>query len=130
MKKFQGHLKLIVIISFSLLLLDTQNGKAQDCLAKLKQFNTVQTGIPSAKIKEYEHCVATLTPQSNKDLLVQCYNKLIRFYDDENNNTKVNDYKSKLGNLTARGNGAAKPRNDSTPAINPKKDTSRKKGQH
>ena len=130
MKNFIKIFKSFVCILFTLLLSGTQHAKAQDCLAKLKQFNTAQSGVPSAKITEYEGCVTTLAQQGNKDvdLLIKCYNKLIKFYDDQNNNTKVNYYKSKLQQLSSHAPKPstkipAKQHKDTTPLTNRKKDT-------
>ncbi len=100
MKNFAGNLKSFLFTLLTLFLLNTQLVKAQDCMAKLKQFNTIETGIPFAKITEYQNCVSALSQQSNKDLLMECYHKLIRYYGDHDNTDKVKEYTASLEKLS------------------------------
>ncbi len=109
MKNFTASSKLFICILFILFLLNTQYAKAQsrgqNCPENVISMNKIQTGIPSARITEYEDCVAYLdgTPQSktnNKDLLKDCYNKLIIYYGALDKETKVNEYKVKLSSIS------------------------------
>ena len=134
MKNFAKILKSFACILFTLFLLGTQQAKAQDCLAKLKEFNKVETGIPSARITEYEDCVTSLAKKGNKnqDLLKECYNKLIKSYDAKNNTNNVNEYKLKLQQLSSPAprplvKTPPKQNKNTTPLSNKKKDSLPKK---
>ncbi len=108
MKSFLTNSRLLTCILFAFFLLNTQFAKAQskvqNCAANLISMNKIPNGIPSARITEYEDCVASLdeTPQSktnNKGLLNDCYNKLISYFGALDKETKVNEYKAKLRSL-------------------------------
>jgi hypothetical protein len=101
MKNIIGSTRIFFSILFIFSLLNTQNAKAQDCVPTLKQLNKIATGIPAARIQEYEYCVANLdgsepSRTNNKDLLKICYIKLINYYDAYDNQSKVNFYRIKL----------------------------------
>lgn len=109
MKNFTASAKLFICVLFAIFLLSTQYAKAQSkgqsCPENVISMNKIQTGIPSARITEYEDCVAILdgTTQSktnNKDLLKDCYNKLIIYYGALDKETKVNEYKVKLSSIS------------------------------
>jgi hypothetical protein len=103
MKNFMRIFGLFVYILCTIFLLSTQPAEAQDCLNQLKQFNKVD--IPPAQIDEYEKCVSQLgqTQKSNKDLLTECYTKLISYYDKQDNTKKVIYYKAALAKLSLPG---------------------------
>lgn len=85
---------LFVCISFA-------NIKAQDpkaCMDALTSMNSISTGLPAVRIAEYESCVNFLyaNKDSYKPLLQICFNKLITYYGGLDNQTKVNEFKTKL----------------------------------
>lgn len=105
MKSFTVNSILFVSIFFTFFLANVNTVHAQNCVNSLNSMNSNPTGIPATRIMEYENCVASLdatetSKNNNKELLKTSYNKLISYYEALNKETKANDYKTKLKNLT------------------------------
>ncbi|MBL0052842.1 MAG: hypothetical protein IPP29_15690 [Bacteroidetes bacterium] len=75
---------------------------AKACAETVSSMNSISTGLPAARIAEYENCVKVLYANKGgyKPLLQICFKNLMAYYSGLDNQTKVNEFKAKLDDVS------------------------------
>lgn len=72
------------------------------CMNSILELNKCEGGIPAGRIAEYESCVKETDFSGNKELAKLCYQKLINFYDAQENGDKAKTYRDLLNNISPK----------------------------